>query len=486
MSIFETIYIYSFINEIFGKFELKQIFKNKENNPIELSIGIPVVEGMYLNKIKVKIDNKEYISEIYYKEKAKEKFSDSISEGNNAVYCFYDKDNSCYKIHISRLEENSIFEIESTFFYLVSFRDNKYSFSLFKIYPSDYYKEKRIKANIKLKTISKILNINSSNFDKNKDKIIIKFLSDNELNIHYVKMDRNITSTINNIDALKEGENFDNILFYFNTENQGKDNNLFYQFDHILNKKTYVLRINKNNHDKLNIFSNQQEQIFYFIINKIEINYIYYCFILPNNISYKNILNSEINYILFEFNPGNELNKALMSMYLNIYENNISNELRMAKEYQILSKNSYLFIKIINDNIINDLNKKFINIPSRIKNYPYYYQKSNIYDGHGEGDFIDFTDFGGAGSKNINNFDLLNDNNNEEKIKLNSNKFLLKYNFKNNEKTKKICPKCNQNLTREHITNKCPKYNKWRKKSLRKIKNLYKLYEMEMPQYDLE
>ena len=65
-------------------------------------------------------------------------------------------------------------------------------------------------------------------------------------------------------------------------------------------------------------------------------------------IFYKYCINQEINFIEYKFEEGNELNIVWMSIYLNLYENNIDNELKYSKEFQILSKNSWTE----NENII--------------------------------------------------------------------------------------------------------------------------------------
>ena len=120
---------------------------------------------MYLNKIKCKFNNKEYLSKIYPKEKAEEKYNDTLSEGNNAIYCKYDPETTSYILNIGYLEPNSIIEFKSTFYYLVNSSNNYYSFSLYKIYPNKincgycYYHYKRIRGNITVKTISKIENM---------------------------------------------------------------------------------------------------------------------------------------------------------------------------------------------------------------------------------------------------------------------------------------------------------------------------------------
>ena len=75
------------------------------------------------------ISGKEYLSQIYPKEKAKEKFFDSISEGNIGLFCQFDEKNSFYILNIGNFQENSIIEFESMFYSLVNSFPEYYSIS---------------------------------------------------------------------------------------------------------------------------------------------------------------------------------------------------------------------------------------------------------------------------------------------------------------------------------------------------------------------
>lgn len=515
-----TVYINSTVNEIFGKIDMKQTFKNYKDNPIELSIEIPIIKGMYLNQIKCKFNNKEYFSKIYPKEKAEEKYTDAISEGNNAIYCKYDPENTSYILDIGYLEPNSEIEFESTFYYLVNSSNNLYSFSLYKIYPSqneklfisvfdtthrycDYSynngncecnicskRNKRVKANINVKTISKIENINSSYIDKDWEKIFFKFQSENEVNINYLKINSKITASSDSdnkfIDSKQEKQNNERILINFSTDENNKENILFYQFDEQINKVTYLLRLpkNENKENKLeNIFKKRNDNNFlYFMIDKKEINYIYYCFVLPNGFSYKEIINEEINYKEHQLKNGNGLNKALMSVYLN--ENNIEsevNEFKWAKEYQILSKNSCLFLKTENENIITNRNIES-NTYSRKNNENIVYPEEDwVFDFFtGNKQSVNKEDENENNDKYENeNYDKYENNNCITRKISNKYSFLQKYLLKNewyDEEPKKFCEKCNLGLetNRAHIINECSFYSKWRDESIDKIKKIYK------------
>ena len=77
-----TVYITSKINEIFASTELIQYFTNPLENPIELTILFPIIEKLSLSKFVVTIDDKIIVSKVMPKEKAEEKYNDSLAPGN--------------------------------------------------------------------------------------------------------------------------------------------------------------------------------------------------------------------------------------------------------------------------------------------------------------------------------------------------------------------------------------------------------------------
>ena len=78
----DVIYLNSKLNELFASTEITQFFTNPLEDPIELSISFPIKEEIILSKFTVTIDKKTVISKVMAKEKAEEKYVDSISSGN--------------------------------------------------------------------------------------------------------------------------------------------------------------------------------------------------------------------------------------------------------------------------------------------------------------------------------------------------------------------------------------------------------------------
>ena len=160
----DTVYLFSKINEIFAKTEVTQFFTNKLKNPIELIILFPIIEKLSLSKFLVRIDDKKIISKIMSKEKAEEKYNDSISSGNVGFISRYEEDNKSYSINIGNLQPNKKIELNSIFIQMIDSEDLSYQFDIMEVYPSFYYKEmkdkksqnKNISANFTIETQSKL------------------------------------------------------------------------------------------------------------------------------------------------------------------------------------------------------------------------------------------------------------------------------------------------------------------------------------------
>ena len=160
----DTVYLFSKINEIFATTKVTQFFTNKLENPIELIILFPIIEKLSLSKFSIRIDDKEIISKIISKEKAEEKYNDSISSGNMGFISRYEEDNKSYSVNIGNLQPNKRIELTSIFIQMIDSRDLSYQIDIMEVYPSFCYKEmkdkkqknKNISANFTIETQSKI------------------------------------------------------------------------------------------------------------------------------------------------------------------------------------------------------------------------------------------------------------------------------------------------------------------------------------------
>ncbi len=157
-----TIYINSQVNEVFATTELTQYFTNTLDKSIELSVSFPIKDEISLSKFVIQIENKIVISKIMSKEKAEEKYNDTIASGNTGFISKYKEKE--YTVNIGNLEPNQQIKLISIFIQMIGTQDMSYEFSIMEKYPVFHYEEKdenklknkMIKANFEIKTLSKI------------------------------------------------------------------------------------------------------------------------------------------------------------------------------------------------------------------------------------------------------------------------------------------------------------------------------------------
>ena len=158
------VYLNCNVNEVYASTEVRQFFTNPLSNPIELSISFPIKQEIQFNKFAVTIGNKIVISKILPKEKAKEKYTDSISSGNTGFIGDYSNDGWSYNVTIGNILPKEKIILDTTFLQLLTSNDMSYELSIMENYPSFQYKEmnkdkpdnKKIKGKIIIKTLSKI------------------------------------------------------------------------------------------------------------------------------------------------------------------------------------------------------------------------------------------------------------------------------------------------------------------------------------------
>ena len=160
----DIVYISSKINEIFSTTEVKQSFTNELENLIELSISFPIIERLTLSKFIVTIDDKTIISKVLTKEKAEEKYNDSVSSGNVGVISRYEENYKTYSVNIGNLQPKKQIKLKSIFIEMIDTTDLSYQFNIMEKYPSFHYngyeykntENKKINAIFKIETQSKI------------------------------------------------------------------------------------------------------------------------------------------------------------------------------------------------------------------------------------------------------------------------------------------------------------------------------------------
>ena len=176
-----VIYLSSKVNELFATTELIQYFTNKLKESIELTILFPIIEEISLSKFVVSIDDKMVISKVMPKEKAEEKYNDSIASGNFGFYSSYQDNQNSFSVNIGNIKPNQKIKLSSIFIQIVGAQDMSYEFNIMEKYPTFLYKELNedkqrneiINADIEIEAQSKITRLIAPFLDKKAKKEFI-------------------------------------------------------------------------------------------------------------------------------------------------------------------------------------------------------------------------------------------------------------------------------------------------------------------------
>ena len=111
----DMIYLNSKVNEIYATTELTQYFTNSFDQPIELTIIFPIKEEISLSKFVISTDGKIVISKVMAKEKAKEKYNDSIATGNAGFLSTYEENDVSYSVNIGNISPKQQIKLNTIF-----------------------------------------------------------------------------------------------------------------------------------------------------------------------------------------------------------------------------------------------------------------------------------------------------------------------------------------------------------------------------------
>ena len=153
------------VNELFSKTKVIQKFKNKSKDPLELKIYVYKKKGLIFSSFSSKIGDSIMVkSKVIKKEKAKEKYTDSVAGGNAAIFVSDDPYNeNRIIINMGNIPANSEVLFISEFISLVE-TSKSYEFELFRNFPifqgvNLVYENSELKGNIHIKTKNKICKI---------------------------------------------------------------------------------------------------------------------------------------------------------------------------------------------------------------------------------------------------------------------------------------------------------------------------------------
>ena len=236
---YNTININTHINELICQTEVIQYFKNSRETAIELEMVIPQLSDINITRFEVIKKDQKIISQLLEKEKAKEKYNDTISTGNSSLISYNENDK--IKICLGNLPSGEEIELKTYFFGHIICKDLSYQAKFPVIFPSFLIQDSKSEGNIENYSYNKSvvqgkININTSskitrliiNGSKNFDKIEKKY-SDDKRNIDieiskYNFSDKDIPGII-----------------LFRTENIYEEK-LYYQYNPNKNESYYMLQ----------------------------------------------------------------------------------------------------------------------------------------------------------------------------------------------------------------------------------------------------
>ena len=186
MSTNSSIEIYSKVNEVYIKTLVTQTLKNESENPLELKIYVYKIKGSIFSSFSAKIgDSIEVKSKVIKAKKAEEKYTDSISSGNAAI--FVSKDPYNYNRIIINMgnippKQEVIFKTEFIQFIESS---TSYEFELFRNLPifsgkDSIFQNSEIKGTVEINTKYIINKIQKKLLSDNLNIVEEKYLNENK------------------------------------------------------------------------------------------------------------------------------------------------------------------------------------------------------------------------------------------------------------------------------------------------------------------
>ena len=244
-----TVFISCEVNEIFASTEVTQYFTNELENPIELKILFPINKKLSLSKFIVSMDEKNIISKVMSKEKAEEKYVDTIASGNVGFKSSYEDENKSYSVNIGNLAPKKQVKLQTNFIQMIDNKDLSYEFNIIENYPAFYYdgakinfsenNNKKLETKIKIETQSKITRLIPmyvSDEIKKNSEYNVKYSPDyKKAEIEY----KNNKPNLDKNEAKNEDED-NNFRILFRTENMNKPF-IYSQFNPILKETAYSI-----------------------------------------------------------------------------------------------------------------------------------------------------------------------------------------------------------------------------------------------------
>ena len=189
------------VNELYSKTIVTQKFNNMKNTPIELKIYVNKKDDCLFSSFSAKIgDSISVQSKVIKKEKAEIKYTDSISEGNSAIFVCNDPDNeNRIIINLGKIPPEEKLTFISEF---INFTESSesYEFELFRNLPvlngnNDINSASSIKGQVEIKTKNKINKIEKKILSENISITEEKYLDEENKNNYLIKYEYNLSSS---------------------------------------------------------------------------------------------------------------------------------------------------------------------------------------------------------------------------------------------------------------------------------------------------
>ena len=232
------------INEIFAKTLVTQKFSNITNNPLELKIYVFKKEEILFSSFYCQIgDSIKVVSKVIKKEKAEQKYTDSIASGNAAIFVGHDPDDeNKIIINMGNIPPKSDVVFISEFIYTTESSNKKYEFEIFRNLPifvgkdNVIYENCELKGKINIKLKNEIINIEKNILMKNLTIVDEKYKNEkrNDYIINY-KIDILPSFSWGNLDYIPSSK------IYFDS-NQNEPLALIQKYSFVNNETSYFIQ----------------------------------------------------------------------------------------------------------------------------------------------------------------------------------------------------------------------------------------------------
>ena len=268
-----TVEINSQVNELFIKTILTQKLKNESENPIELQIFVNKNKNSIFSSFTAKIGEAiEVKSKVIQKSKAEEKYTDSISSGNAAIFVTYDSYWDRVIINMGNIPPKEEVIFISEFIQFIESADS-YEFELFRNLPvfkekSNFLENSEIKGTVEIKTGHKINKINKTVLSEKLNILEEKYTNENncEYLIKYEYKDLNEEKPITFLE--KDNNYLPSSKICFELEN--KEPICFCQKNPTQNELNYIIQY-KHTLKELNTeieYTNLNPALFIFLLDQ--------------------------------------------------------------------------------------------------------------------------------------------------------------------------------------------------------------------------